>query len=115
MGFDLFCCCLPILKPFSLVYDSRSAVQFPGAGHKSNSVSTKVSVLIAQQLFKLFQVLSVGRELFTCLSAFKELSSHAEGQAALLDIFVRMKSSDEMGISKHRCLKLIMTLKVMLL
>ncbi|KAL9258898.1 virilizer-like protein [Drosera capensis] len=95
MGFDLFSCCLPILKSFSLVYDSRSAAQLPGADYKSISISTEVSVLIAQQLFQLCQVLPVGRELFACLSAFKELASRAEGQAALLDVFLRMKSSDE--------------------
>ncbi|GAB2264035.1 hypothetical protein Droror1_Dr00026169 [Drosera rotundifolia] len=95
MGFDLFSCCLPILKSFSLVYDSRSAAQLPGADYKSISISTEVSVLIAQQLFKLCLVLPVGRELFACLSVFKELVSRAEGQAALLDVFVRMKSSDE--------------------
>ncbi|KAL9264523.1 virilizer-like protein [Drosera capensis] len=95
MGFDLLSCCLPILKSFSLVYDSRSAARLPGADYKSISISTEVSVLIAQQLFKLCQVLPVGRELFACLSAFKELASRAEGQAALIDVFVRMKSSDE--------------------
>ncbi|GAB2286472.1 hypothetical protein Dimus_020871 [Dionaea muscipula] len=93
IGFNLFSCCLPILRCFSLVFESRSGIQLSG-DIKSISLGTEVSILIVQQLFRLFQDLPVGRELFACLLAFKELASRAEGQTAMLDIFMRIKPSD---------------------
>ncbi|GAB4834106.1 hypothetical protein Ancab_032360 [Ancistrocladus abbreviatus] len=91
-GFDPSSCCLPILRSLSLICDSRSAADLPGAYDRNNTLSTEDSLLIFHHLFKLLQVLPVGKELLACVIAFKELASRAEGQKALLEVFLHIKS-----------------------
>ncbi|GMH23020.1 hypothetical protein Nepgr_024863 [Nepenthes gracilis] len=92
-GFDLFSCCLPILRSFSLICDSQLSAQLPGTYDWNSKLRTQDSLLIFHHLFQVCLVLPVGKELLACLTAFKVLASRAEGQAALLEIFRNIKSS----------------------
>ncbi|KAL2900847.1 Protein virilizer [Bienertia sinuspersici] len=57
-------------------------------------VTAEDSAIVFDYVFKLCQLLPVGNELLACLAIFKELASCAEGQKALLDAFMFIRSSN---------------------
>lgn len=87
-GFNIYNCCLPVLKSLSLMCDTRYAHNLRGLFNGNGTLSSEDCAIIFNYVFKLCQLLPVGDELLACLATFKELASHAEGQRALLDAFL---------------------------
>ncbi|GKV31944.1 hypothetical protein SLEP1_g40595 [Rubroshorea leprosula] len=91
-GFSFTSWCLPVFQSISLLCNSRAFLQYPG-GHKFDSLSTKDCSLFLHYLLKFCQVLPVGKELLSCLTAFKNLGSCDEGHSAFLALLVDNCSS----------------------
>lgn len=91
-GFSISNCCLPVLRSLSLICNSRRATQLPAVYDCHEILSTEDSTMLLNFVFKLCQVLPVGKELLACLATFKELASHTEAQTALLEAFMYIKS-----------------------
>ncbi|KAL8138354.1 hypothetical protein V2J09_004355, partial [Rumex salicifolius] len=92
-GFTLFSCCLPALKSISLICDSETTAKYSGSYDGQCKFTVEDSTLIFHQLFKLFQVFPVEKELAACLCAFKNLTFCAEGHRSLLEISLHIKSN----------------------
>lgn len=79
-GLNMTSWCIPVFRCISLLCNSRT--QNLGR-HKSDSLSTQDCSLFVHHLLKFCQVLPVGKELLSCLTAFKDLASSDEGCSAL--------------------------------
>ncbi|XP_004305581.1 PREDICTED: uncharacterized protein LOC101301607 [Fragaria vesca subsp. vesca] len=84
-GFPVLSWCLPVFKSFSLISISHASLHKDL--HKFANVSTEDSIMILKYLLRFSQVLSAGKELLACLTAFKELGSCNEGRSALAAAF----------------------------
>ncbi|KAK9290992.1 hypothetical protein L1049_009175 [Liquidambar formosana] len=106
-GFTPLSWCLPVFKCFVLICNSRAPLEYPLRydKHSFENLSTEDCLLIFPYLFKLCQLLPVGRELLACLTAFKELGSCNEGQSALVAIFSRICSSSVEELESDRGLE----------
>lgn len=77
--------CLPVFKSFSLIFISQASLH--NDLHKFANVSIEDSIIILKYLLRFCQVISAGKELLACLTAFKELGSCNEGRSALAAAF----------------------------
>ncbi|XP_058205314.1 protein virilizer homolog isoform X4 [Rhododendron vialii] len=96
-GFPLLTWCAPVFKSFSLLNDSRKAVQALGIYdrrvHNYENLTTEDRSRIMSYLLKFCKVLPVGRELLACLSTFKELCFSSEWKSALHSLLLHIQSS----------------------
>ncbi|XWS59372.1 hypothetical protein CRYUN_Cryun08bG0115900 [Craigia yunnanensis] len=94
-GFTLISWCIPAFQSISLLGSSRTFSQCNGRHnmHKFDSLSPKDCSLLIIQLLKFCQVLPVGKELVSCLTAFKDLGSSTEGCSALMSALLYSSSS----------------------
>ncbi|XP_058205312.1 protein virilizer homolog isoform X2 [Rhododendron vialii] len=94
-GFPLLTWCAPVFKSFSLLNDSRKAVQALGIydRHNYENLTTEDRSRIMSYLLKFCKVLPVGRELLACLSTFKELCFSSEWKSALHSLLLHIQSS----------------------
>ncbi|XP_022766948.1 uncharacterized protein LOC111311650 [Durio zibethinus] len=85
-GFALISWCIPVFQSLSLLCSSRTFSQYNGRHdtHNFDSLSPKDCSVFINQLLKFCQVLPVGKELVSCLTAFKDLGSCTEGRSALM-------------------------------
>ncbi|XP_048500624.1 protein virilizer homolog isoform X2 [Beta vulgaris subsp. vulgaris] len=93
-GFSIYNCCLPVLRSLTLICDTRPTQKLYGVFDCNEILSTEDSAVILNYVFKLCQLLPVGNELVACLTTFKEVASHAEGQRALFDAFLFIRSGN---------------------
>ncbi|PSS01624.1 Protein virilizer like [Actinidia chinensis var. chinensis] len=98
-GFSQLTWCVPVFKCCSLISDSRTSVHHIGMydRHDFGKLTPEDCSRILCYLLKLCKVLPVGRELFACLSTFKDLGSCSEGQRALLSMLLQIQSSRNEG------------------
>ncbi|XP_021719118.1 uncharacterized protein LOC110686836 isoform X1 [Chenopodium quinoa] len=97
-GFSIYNCCLPVLKSLSLICETRFAQKLHRLSNSNETPSIEDSAVIFSYVLRLCQHLPAGSELLACLATFKELASHVEGQSALLDIFLFIRSSNDSKI-----------------
>ncbi|XP_021289040.1 uncharacterized protein LOC110420160 isoform X3 [Herrania umbratica] len=85
-GFTLINWCIPVFQSISLLCSSRTFSQYNGRHdmHKFDSLSPKECLLFINQLLKFCKILPVGKELVSCLQAFKDLGSCTEGRSAFM-------------------------------
>ncbi|XP_021852766.1 protein virilizer homolog [Spinacia oleracea] len=95
--FNIYNCCLPVLRSLSLICETRSAQKLHLLLDGNETLSTEDSAVIFSYIFKLCQHLPAGNELVACLGTFKDLASTAIGQSTLLDtyLFIRSSSNNE--------------------
>nr|XP_043628219.1 protein virilizer homolog isoform X2 [Erigeron canadensis] len=79
--------CIPACRSISLISDSKNDRE------TANVLTAQDCSLLLFQLFRLVKFLPVGKELFSCLSAFKSLGSLPEGRSGLQLIFAHAQSS----------------------
>ncbi|XP_075509532.1 LOW QUALITY PROTEIN: protein virilizer homolog [Primulina tabacum] len=93
-GSSLLSCCIPVFKCISLICDGQTSVQHssPRDRNVTDKFTAETCFIFLTYLLKFCMVLPVGKELFACLSAFKEMGSSGEGQSALLSIFTHIQS-----------------------
>lgn len=102
-GFTQLSWCLPVFKSVLLIFDSRTSLHYPGRSNKHNFESfIEDCTLVFPHIFRLCQVLPVGKELLACLTTFKELGSRSVGQSALMVIFSRVCSSTSEELESER-------------
>lgn len=88
-GFTQLSWSLSVFKSISLLCGHRSSGDTQIYDKQiTESLSTKDCSLILNVLLRLCQVLPVGTELFSCVTALKDLGSCNEGRGALLTIFL---------------------------
>ncbi|XP_057962822.1 protein virilizer homolog isoform X2 [Malania oleifera] len=92
-GFSLPRWSLPVFKSISLICGQQPSHHAGKYRNNFGSLSTEDCSYILRFLLSLCQILPVGRELFACLRALKDLGSCYEGRSALLSIFLHIKSS----------------------
>ncbi|XVE96282.1 hypothetical protein REPUB_Repub02eG0207600 [Reevesia pubescens] len=108
-GFTLFSWSIPVFESISLLCSSRTFSQYSGQHdmHKVDSLSPKDCSVFIYQILKFCQVLPVGKELASCLTAFKDLGSCTEGRSALMSALLYSSSStrgeleSEIGYEKN--------------
>ncbi|XP_047976433.1 protein virilizer homolog isoform X2 [Salvia hispanica] len=86
--FPVLSWCIPVFQCLSLISDGRTSLQYPGVHERSNPYCFTVEECSTFWIYilRFCMVLPVATELVTCLSAFKEMASSAEGRNALLSI-----------------------------
>ncbi|XWS66566.1 hypothetical protein CRYUN_Cryun05aG0210500 [Craigia yunnanensis] len=103
-GFTLISWCIPVFQSISLLCSSRTFSQYNGRHdtNKFDSLSPKDCSLLINQLLKFCQVLPVGKELVSCLTAFKDLGSCTEGRSALMSALLYSGSSTHVELESER-------------
>ncbi|XP_042045920.1 protein virilizer homolog isoform X2 [Salvia splendens] len=86
--FPVLSWCIPVFQCLLLISDGRTSLQYPGVHERSNPYCFTVEECSTLWIYilRFCMVLPVATELVTCLSAFKEMASSAEGRNALLSI-----------------------------
>ncbi|OMO49780.1 Protein virilizer, partial [Corchorus capsularis] len=90
-GFTMISWCIPVFQSISLLCNSRTMTPYNG---RQDILSTKDCSIFIHQLLKFCQVLPVGKELASCLAAFKDLGSCSEGRSALMSALLYSSSLD---------------------
>ncbi|XP_057778024.1 protein virilizer homolog isoform X2 [Salvia miltiorrhiza] len=89
--FSVLSWCIPVFQSVSLISDGRTSLQHERNTPNFFTVDECSTFWI--YLLRFCMVLPIGIELLTCLSAFKEMASSAEGCSALLSILKHTKPS----------------------
>ncbi|KAG8501130.1 hypothetical protein CXB51_003259 [Gossypium anomalum] len=90
IGHDIYCLVMVSLK---IIVVTR---------HKFDSLSPKDCSIFINQLLKFCQVLPVGKELVSCLTAFRDMGSCTEGRNALLSALLYSSSSTHDELESER-------------
>ncbi|KAB2034801.1 hypothetical protein ES319_D04G109100v1 [Gossypium barbadense] len=103
-GFALISLCIPVFKSISLLCSSLTFPQYDERHemHKFDSLSPKDCSIFINQLLKFCQVLPVGKELVSCLTAFRDMGSCTEGRNALLSALLYSSSSTHDELESER-------------
>ncbi|TYH21780.1 hypothetical protein ES288_A04G073500v1 [Gossypium darwinii] len=103
-GVALISLCIPVFKSISLLCSSRTFSQYDERHemHKFDSLSPKDCSIFINQLLKFCQVLPVGKELVSCLTAFRDMGSCTEGCNALLSALLNSSSSTHDELESER-------------
>ncbi|XVF76085.1 hypothetical protein PTKIN_Ptkin13bG0237800 [Pterospermum kingtungense] len=103
-GFTLSSWCIPVFQSISLLCSSQTLSLYNERHdmHKFDSLSPKDCSLWINQILKFCQVLPVGKELVSCLRAFKDLGSCNEGRSALMPALQYSSSSTHGELESER-------------
>ncbi|KAK8715597.1 hypothetical protein V6N13_042928 [Hibiscus sabdariffa] len=103
-GFALTGLCIPVFQSISLLCSSRTFPRYDGRHdmHKFESLSPKDCSIFINQLLKFCKVLPVGKELVSCLTAFKDMGSCTAGRSALLSALLDSSSSTRKELESER-------------
>ncbi|KAK8672102.1 hypothetical protein V6N13_110476 [Hibiscus sabdariffa] len=103
-GFALIGLCIPVFQSISLLCSSRTFPRYDGRHdmHKFESLSPKDCSVFINQLLKFCKVLPVGKELVSCLTAFKDMGSCTAGRSALLSALLGSSSSTRKELESER-------------
>ncbi|KAE8717059.1 putative ATP-dependent RNA helicase DHX36-like isoform X1 [Hibiscus syriacus] len=103
-GFALISLYIPVFQSISLLCSSRTFPQYDERHdmHKLGSLSPKDCSVFINLLLKFSKVLPVGRELVSCLTAFKDMGYCSEGRSALLSALLYSSSSTHEELESER-------------
>ncbi|KAK8562208.1 hypothetical protein V6N12_049255 [Hibiscus sabdariffa] len=103
-GFTLISLYIPVFQCISLLCCSRTLPQYDGRHdmHIFESLSPKDCSVFINHLLKFCKVLPVGKELVSCLTAFKDMGSCTEGRIALLSALLYSSSSTHEELESER-------------
>ncbi|CAH2054969.1 unnamed protein product [Thlaspi arvense] len=95
--------CIPVFRSISLLCDLQVPLSYYQKKEISASLSAKDCALIFPFVLKFCQVLPIGNELLSCLTAFKDLVSCGEGQDGLASLLFHLFSGAEEPVSGRSC------------